>query len=526
MPLPEHLQPHHENYAGRIDPAFLFFDKITIRKVEAERDFAARAALSDSEKHRLVEASKSPTSKGRGILAQLRWELSKPKTEPRRELFVGPPCAAVDGARKSVAAQQLRLLDESRERFCDVIGSQTIIQYREWSDEWRIRTQVDVPRNQLPPSAAGLRISKMLSQGGARKIADSCEYMAKTRGGFKTFVTGTFNDEARARIASGETSIQREATRALDALNKMYQRGWNMKSGERVEGHAGTLAYCWVVEVPKNEQGEDNPHLHMLFDWVVEYAHFQEWAARIESIWGNGYFHLEKIDDPMCAGAYMAKAAGYLTKAAGQSDQGEVTGNRYAISSNARAPSWSTIGTYQLGIMGMLIREVYDSISAKHSAKFLERHRLREEREKIRAAAKKAQGEHVTKRYPLWAKNALTEVGEKLKAVREKINAMKVRASKYQLVCKGRDSFERFLVWAEAHGWNWKERPPSHFYHFVRSQIQAVKHRRGALTCAQLSAWMDYKIENLNGALDLEKWGEYQCMTSVGTFKDGKFGHC
>ena len=87
--------------------------------------------------------------------------------------------------------------------------------------------------------------------------------------------------------------------------------------------------------MPKNDDGEDNPHIHLLMDWRADRKHFAGWAKRIESIWGNGAFHLERIKDPTAAGAYMAKAAGYMTKAAGDDDQGEVRGNRYAISSAA-----------------------------------------------------------------------------------------------------------------------------------------------------------------------------------------------
>lgn len=505
-----HLLPNHEGFAGSIDPAFLFFDGVALRDVKSREGF--EFALSDSEKHRLVEAAKSPTGQKDIITAaKTAFFLKQPAPEVRAE-FIGPPDFFEKLLRDDQTEKQIDLLDQFQTQECHAEGSKTIIQYREWADEWRIRTQVDTTVGTAPPSQAGLRISKMLSTGGARKIADSCEFMAKARGGFKTFVTGTFNEAARERIANGETSIQREATRALDAMTKMYSRGWNKKSGEQVAGQGRSLAYCWVVEVPKNEQGEDNPHIHMLLDWSVEYQHFAEWAKRIESIWGNGYFHLEKIDDPLCAGAYMAKAAGYLTKAAGMSDQGEVHGNRYAISKAARAPSWQTIGTYQLGIMGMLIREVFDSISAKHSEKFIERHHLRAEREKVREAAKKMQAESDKKTYPLWAKNKLTAIGEKLTEVRAQIAALPVRASKYQIVLKGAEPFVRFMNWAIKTGWSWEKRPPSHWYAKMREKFHARKRARGASNNFELAAWVDQRIENFRSALDLGAWCRWEAM--------------
>jgi hypothetical protein len=500
-----HPPTNGASFAGSIDPAFLFFDGATSHDIER----GAGLPLREAERHRLVEAAKSPTQKKyekfAEKIAKTRFFSFQPAPELASE-FVGPLDAIETKYREVKAAEQLRLVEEFREKNIDVVGSKTIIQFREWSSEWRIRTQVDGTVGTAPPSQAGLRISKMLSTGGARKIADSCAYMAATRGGFKTFVTGTFNEEARARIASGETSIQREVTRCMDALTKMYSRGWRKENGEEVAGYGESLPYCWVVEVPKNESGENNPHVHMLLDWEVAYCNFREWATRIESIWGNGYFHLEKIDDPLCAGAYMAKAAGYLTKAAGMSDQGEVSGNRYAISKAARAPSWQTIGTYQLGIMGHLIREVYDSIQAKHSEKFIERHKLREERERVRALAKKAQASSAENRYPLWAKQRLEDIGAKLCEVRNHINSMPVRASKYQLVIKNESHFEKFIAWAAAHGWHWLERPPSHWLAKFRTKLYARKTFRNA------ASWFESKVSQVTDALDLQAWGEWAAI--------------
>jgi hypothetical protein len=479
-----------------IDPGFFFADGTTLGKLNARSAF--NLPLAEGERRRLVEAAKSPTRTREAILAKIRWDL--------REKSPAKKITLVDG--DEYRRERETKLEKFREKPQNNVGSKTIIQFREWSDEWRIRTQVDTTVGTKPPDRSGIREGVFLSDRGARKIADSCAYMAAKNGGYKTFVTGTFDSATREKIAAGATTIQREVTRTMDALTKMYSRGWVRSDGREVEAKNESLAYCWVVEVPKNEAGEDNPHVHMLLDWSVEFTDFKEWAARIENIWGNGYFHLEKIVDPLCAGAYMAKAAGYISKASGADDQGNVRGNRYAISKRARAPEWYTIGTFELGVMGHLIREVYDGIQARHAAKFAERKRLNEQRDAIRERAKKQQAEHPKKKYPLWAKHARDRIGAALMAVREKINAIPVRASKYQLILKSQEIFWRFMGWAKACGWSWNARPDSHWMARFRKQLYTRKRLRDMWRSQQeLADAAERKINSVRESLS--SWGLY-----------------
>jgi len=358
-------------------------------------------------------------------------------------------------------------------------GCRAIIEFKEWADEWRLRTEVD-GQNLQPPEQSGQRISDMLSHRGASKIAESCAFMSVCKGGCKTFVTGTFNDAVREKIALGYTTIQKEVSRTMNTLQKMYQRGWTTQAGERVEGHADGLPYCWVVEVPKNEQGEDNPHIHMLLGWRVEYKHFAEWAERIETIWGNGYFHLEKIKDSNCAGAYMAKAAGYLSKAQDSDNQGEVKGNRYGISAIARAPGWAIYAKAQMHIVSQLIVDVYDHLTVKFGEQFRERARLNKTLAKI----------------PKDKKGLRQRLGKKLAKVREELNALPIRCNKYQVVIKGRGEAYRFFNWlkneedagneylpAKEKGMAWNtgttpEAKDSLYFHKLYSLIDKRKHAR------------------------------------------------
>lgn len=423
--------------------------------------------------HRLVEAAKSPTS------PEIEFNRAMLRNKFKMNALRALHCISDGNPNPVVEVEQAKQVTP-----VGATGCSTVIQYREWAQEWRIRTQVDAGLS-MPPPAGGDRISELLSNRGAKKIAESCEYMSLKRGGYKTFVTGTFNEEIRKKIQSGETTIQREVSRTMDALQKMYARGWVTPEGEKIEGQSDGLAYCWVVEIPVNERGEENPHIHMLLGWRVAYRHFSAWAERIERIWGNGYFKLEKIKDCKCAGAYMAKAAGYITKAQGDTGQGVVRGNRYGISECARAPDWVVIGKAQLHSMGQIIADVYDHLTVKYGAEYRER----------KALNKKLADT------PKTAKFTRQKIGERLQAVRESLNKVPVRCNKYQIILKGQTVAGLFLTWAKGEHLNslpdwlpelpkelaWQEgwRPglqDGHWFKSMQRQFQKLKRRRHAIT--------------------------------------------
>jgi len=292
----------------------------------------------------------------------------------------------------------------------------------------------------------------------------------------------------------------------MDSMKKMFQRGWQYmgKRGVVLVPSAGKdFHYCWVVEVPKNEQGEDNPHIHMLMNWSVEFKDFKAWASRIEGLWSHGYFHLEHINDPEAAGAYMAKAAGYMTKAEGADDQGKVSGNRYAISTAARAPDWVTISVQEMGIMGRLIRETYDHIQHKYSSDYWKRKKLNEKRDQVIKRARAVQAADPDNRYPEKAKALRVKIGESLQKVRAKINAIPIRASKYQLIIKDKYTFFKFLQKAEAVGWG-SDAPPSTKWIYIQKRL------RQAMNDSELANMVDRAREHVESTLsvysDYERW--------------------
>jgi hypothetical protein len=392
-------------------------DGLTTAQVSRTRAVSLGLALSEAQRNSLVKRSKSLTPANHAGSSR-DWS----EFEPIVEIEESPA------------------LNEVSTRGA---GKYTVIQYREWSDEYRVRTRVETSKAN-PPINEGARYSDLLSSRGARNITNSCYFMAAKHGGFKTFVTGTFDADTRATIAAGKTTIQKEVSRTMNSMHQMHKRGWQTETGEKIGGSESPLAYCWVVEIPKNEQGEENPHVHMMINWQVGFKYFDQWSKRIEGIWGNGFFHLEKIKDPLCAGAYMAKAAGYMTKGK-QVDQGIVKGNRYGISKNARAPDWYTVQEAELGVMGRLIAELHESCLEKYGSLRIERNDLT----RLRDATPKAN------------KATRQKIGAKLAAVREKIEAVPIVTSKYQVILKGSAAFTKFIIWAKRAGWEHSQKPTS-----------------------------------------------------------------
>jgi hypothetical protein len=428
-------------------------------------------------RHRLVKAAKCPTQGETVKIAGVKTTKAQIEANKKlaffaansnRKLFnetalsagyaesgLGVLWAVYDKFDKAEAVPVVEIEPPQEKRKIDCVGSKTVIEHRAWCDEYRIRTKTELANSSQPPEQSGKRKTKTLSLSGARSISDACYYVAsdKKRGGFSTFLTLTLDDAARKRVASEETTVQKEISRFFDAIQKTYQRGWvhtfenknnvECKKGAsqkgveyRCEGHSDKLDYVWVVENPKNEDGEDNPHAHIMLRWRVPFSHFGAWAERIESIWGQGFATLEKIKEPEKAGSYIAKAAGYMTKGS-ESDQGEVRGNRYGMSKTARAPAWEVYGIYENGVMGSLVTDVYDHFMCEHGTKLQKRNFLKEKLEGLPKSETN--------------KKERAKIGAALEKIRAELNSDEVphRPSKYQLVIKGGVHFKDFILWAQ-----------------------------------------------------------------------------
>ena len=474
--------------------------------------------------NRLVKASKSPTDRFPG---QTGAYFNRPA--PRRK----PVAVELDTESPGYAPD------------LTTPGTWAVVERRDWAGEYRVRMENRPGQGATTPDNVGDRITAMLTERGARKISESCYFMACQRGGFSTFATLTLTPEARdklrarvlapvgtmhgdwhwqkpeidpARARQGKLvplfqeenqintqmeaatvageyiavspdtcrpytplkpawkwSVQREASRFFEAANKMYQRGWQYENdkgetvkvrgsrafycveGEDVDGRTGArftrlkwwrepLAYLWVAENPHQEDAhgnpvadehgelQTNPHIHLMMKWRVAYRHFDAWAERLEKLWGHGFAHLEKIKDPQKAGSYVAKAAGYLSKAQGKTDQGEIRGNRYGISKRARAPGWIECERHQVGMMGWLMAEAHELWNNRHGEKIQRRDHLKRNLEAANDPGKRQ------------------KIGRMLEQVRGEIEPLP-RISKYGALFKSEEQKNQFFTWAHRRGW-------------------------------------------------------------------------
>ena len=520
-------------------------------------------AISAADRYRLVKAAKSPTKEDDvAFAAKRQFFLDRQSgamarhehTQKTGEILGYQPPTEIDHQRENVAH--------------GTPGATCIIERRKWANEYRVRTEVETTAGNEPPENSGPRITVDLSDRAIRAMADSAAYVAAVRGGYTTFTTLTFNDEQRAKLAAGETSIQRELSRCMDSWQKMYQRGMKREgiegngsakivrgkfSGLGRSGHSfkgvkaagpwssidikrdGKLDYLWVVEVPKNKDGEDNPHCHLLMRWRVPGNQFRAWAGRLEKAWGQGFAHIEKIKKGGSAGAYIAKAAGYLCKAQGKSDQGEVRGNRYGISESARAPGWETLTKTQIDCMSQLIADIYDHLSVKHGPDYRERSKLNRSRQSLLEKGKADRAKTGKKTAADWITRQRKKIESRLKKVRATLDALPVRCNQYQIILKGDDAFAEFMAWSSAPKHSekipyWLPVKPEgvvfnpgtypkarqrRYFHELREKFRLSKIKRQMITDELSGAIVDQYLDFRNAALSM--WQQYQWCAGVGS---------
>ncbi|MDR8523852.1 hypothetical protein [Shewanella fidelis] len=470
------------------------------------------AGRSKTEKARLVKDCKSPTrsrstvesAKKSQALAAFYGYLNRKGVKgvnlgEKSTLDVVQPVALTPAATIAHIPEVGTVNTETGEVMPALTDKSAIVRlsHRAWADEYRMRVTTNASPLSPPPSQAGDRHTKFLTTRAAKNILDSGAYVAAVRGGYSTFLTLTFNAEARERINSGDSTIGAECSRFFDALQKMYQRGWSVDNevlktrqgfkcigfdgeeikeqsrqtfnsigaSEVIEPDGDKLDYLWVAEAPTKPKvvsrrngfecyGEvkPNPHCHVLMRWNVEPYLFHDWAHRIESLWGQGFAKLERIKNPQAASGYMLKALGYLLKGEQESDQGEIKGNRYNISKSARALPWENIASFHAEHMSSLIGEI--------KCKF--ENRAKPTLHKIKQAKKSLDKSIRDKAFLKSTKQNLSKVNIRIKAIEKSISDFKadlrkspVRANDYMITFKGGDSLRTFLNWAVGvRGWN------------------------------------------------------------------------
>lgn len=154
-----------------------------LRKDRAAR--LAEVSQRREEAYRLVKAAKSPTDRFPGLTGlyfNRPGDRKFPKQNPATTTPSGKP--------------------EADHTAADLTGPGTwaVVEKRDWCQEHRIRLETRPGAGVQTPDNSGDRWTDMLTERGARKISESCYYMACQRGGFTTFATLTLNDQARERM--------------------------------------------------------------------------------------------------------------------------------------------------------------------------------------------------------------------------------------------------------------------------------------------------------------------------------------
>jgi len=351
--------------------------------------------------------------------------------------------------------------------------------YENWAGSYRVRVMAQGSASEPPPQQSGDRETSELSQKGASKVLMSGAYVSAVRGGFTTFLTLTFDNEARERIINQESTIGKEVSRFFDATSKMYKRGWQCDN--EILGHKNgfdcigaseviprskflglddndkeirePLDYLWVAEMPDNKKtGKPNPHCHVLLRWNVEPHLFHDWAARIESLWGLGFAKLERIRNADAASGYLLKALGYLVKGE-SSEQGQFKGNRYNISKAARAPADECIAEFDAQNMCAIINEIREKLNRRNKpvkslinftqsklAKYKKAYNIQKSKKGRTQAQRNFTLGKMQKR--------IAEFEKTIKDGYKKLTQCGVRAGEYQITLDSPELLAKFIGWA------------------------------------------------------------------------------
>ncbi|WP_052708138.1 TMF family protein [Salinivibrio sp. KP-1] len=355
-----------------------------------ERETARAAAARSAGDARLVKGCESPTGqskKKKAILHKSRVLKKSIDRESGKNLVETVHAEAWSDGSASAP--------EKNRRF--------VVSHQEWSGKWRAGIHVQPRPTDAPDAQTGARFTENLTANAVRKIFEAAAYVATCHGGFTTFLTLTFDEQTRQRLfcaddAEPETTIGREVSRFLDGAKKMYQRGWTStyqterdSESKRLfcpidsqptkidgAGRDSDFHYMWVAECPANENGEPNPHVHLLMRWNVEKPFFDNWAKRLEGIWGHGFAKLEHIQRPMAAGTYIIKAVGYAAKGK-NAEQGLIRGNRYNIARASRAPAFEVVASFEAERMGAIIAGLREQLEAWKAPRLKARAKLKKQ---------------------------------------------------------------------------------------------------------------------------------------------------
>ncbi|ASI90968.1 rolling circle replication-associated protein [Vibrio mediterranei] len=438
------------------------FEQAHVARTKHLREIG-REAAAQAESTRLVKGRKSRTT-GKHRIDRLNGVLANHTRRTRSVVEVGE---------QDHVTQNGQLFDVSG--LHDNGQSRVYLMQRDWSNEYKVQTVYKPAPSEAPNPNDGERFTDNLTPRAVKKIFESGAYVAAVHGGFTTFLTLTFSPELRAQLFTGEITIGSEVSRFLSGAKKLYQRGFdvvvesestNSLQGHidecaecrEIEGHDTPFHYIWVAECPANEDGEPNPHVHVLLNWSVPRWAFDTWAKRIESLWGHGMANLQRIKYSEAASSYIIKAVGYAAKG-GNANQGLIRGNRYNIARASRAPNWEVLASFDTDNMHAIIKECgYKLEQWRKPIERMIRRKQQAKQQAIRGLDIAKDNKQAVKQIKL--KRLIDKLSLEIREAKTKIKERGLFASSRQhfaLTFSGDDAAARldsFLVWAAgARGW-------------------------------------------------------------------------
>jgi len=276
----------------------------------------------------------------------------------------------------------------------------------------------------------------------------------------------------------------------------------------------GSKVYEWAGEKHEIEcVGEQNYHAHVLMRWNVEPVFFHEWAARIESIWAQGFVTIERIKNAKAAAAYLLKALGYMVKG-GEGSQGEIRGNRYNISKYARAEGWENCATHEAQHMYGLIQEYAQGIEAKKQRKMIKQSELKKTLgtiEKLTNVNKKTFSEK-RQQFIESLENKLEQVGEKVSELASELNGNFAMGGVAKFA--NETAFVGFIDWAiGVRGWQLK----TSFLNSTSADVESEKAEETAVN-KLLKQTRKFYDDSLNALCDF--YSRFEPVNNYGVFSN------
>ncbi|MGF1747730.1 rolling circle replication-associated protein [Vibrio cionasavignyae] len=438
------------------------FEQAHVARVKHLRPIG-REAAAQAESTRLVKRRKSRTT-GKHRIDRLNGTLSSHERRTRSVLEI----AEISHVTRNNALYDVSGLHDNGQ-------SRVYLMQREWSNEYKVQTVYKPSPSDAPSANDGERYTNNLTPRAVKKIFESGAYVAAAQGGFTTFLTLTFSPELREQIFASDITIGSEVSRFLNGAKKLYQRGFDVvvkgDNDNALQGHIDECAECreiegqdtpfhyiWVAECPANDDGEPNPHVHVLLNWSVPRWAFDAWAKRIETLWGHGMANLQRIKYSEAASSYIIKAVGYAAKG-GNANQGLIRGNRYNIARASRAPSWDVLASFDTDNMHAIIKECgYKLEQWKKPIERQIRHKNQQKKSAIRALDMAKGNKKPVDQIRL--KRLIDKLSIEIRDEKAKIKDRGLFASSQQnfsLTFSGDDAADRldnFLIWAAgARGW-------------------------------------------------------------------------